>query len=449
MKILVLGAGTVGTSIATTLCEQKHDVTVVDSDAEHIRAINQELDVRAITGSASQSSVLFQAGVAEADVCLAVTGVDEVNLVAASIAKEMGAGRTIARIYAAVFRDLSTFDYHAHFRIDRMLSLEHLSAMELAREVRSPTSVILENLARGSLEVRELTVGDHFRLIHKPLKDWKLSKSVRVGAILRNGQTLIARGEHHLQPGDKVILIGDHDAIEEVAKQLAVETPRRVKVIIAGGGETGYHLAQVLQSHHYHVTLIERDEQRSQFLSRSLAEGSVTIVKDDATQRSCLEQERVADTDVFVACTGDDENNIIACVEAKDIGAKKTMAVVSRPDYAGIVKKLGIDHTVSPRQVMAREVMSLLNQGALVYRNRIRGSNLLVLEYEVRPGAPITRDKIARLPLPKQCQLVGVVRRNFVTVPGGEDRLEAGDSAIVLATDAVLEQLEELFRSPE
>ncbi len=448
MKILVLGAGTVGRSIATMLCNQKHDVTVVDSNPEHIRTINEQLDVRAITGSASHSSVLFQAGAMDADVCLAVTGVDEVNLVAASLAKEMGARRAIARIYASVFRDLSTFDYHNHFKIDRMLSLEHLSAMNLARGIRSDSSVILENLARGDLEVRELTVGDHRRWVKKPLREWKLAREVRVAAITRQGRTFIARGDHHLEPGDRITLIGDHDAIEELAKALEQEVSDKVRVVIAGGGETGYHLAQILQSQRYRVTLIEQDRQRAEFLSRQLAEGPITVVQADATQRSSLEEERVADADVFAACTGDDENNIIACVEAKDIGASMTLAVVSRPDYASIVKKLGIDHTVSPREVMAEEVRSLLNEGALVYRHTIGTGHLFVLEYNVLKGAPVTRGTIAELPLPEQCLLAAIVRQSFVRVPTGEDHLQEGDSAIVLAADSALQELNDLF-TPE
>ena len=151
MRILTLGAGTVGTWIADLLCRYRHDVTVVDTDPENVRRINNDLDVRAIQGSASQSSVLFQAGVMGCDICLAVTGIDEVNLVAASMAKAMGVKRSVARVYAPVFRDLSTFDYQRHFGIDRLLSLEHLTAMELARAIRNPESITLEHFARGQL----------------------------------------------------------------------------------------------------------------------------------------------------------------------------------------------------------------------------------------------------------------------------------------------------------
>ena len=160
MRIVVIGAGTVGTWVADLLCRQRHSVTVVDSDVEQVRRINAELDVKAIHGSGSESTVLFQSGVSTCDICLAVSGVDEVNLVGASMAKAMGARRSVARVYGRVFHDLSTFDYQRHFRVDRLLSLEHLSAMELARSIRNPGSVTLENFARGQLEVQAMEIRD-------------------------------------------------------------------------------------------------------------------------------------------------------------------------------------------------------------------------------------------------------------------------------------------------
>ena len=159
MNIVILGAGNVGKIIAEMLCQHEHVVTIVDRDPDVVRRINEELDCRALLGSASQSSIMFQAGIINADVCLAVTGSDETNIVAASMAKSMGARRAIARIYAPVFHDLSTFDYQGHFGIDRMLSLEHLCALELARSIRTPGSLVIEQFTRGDLQVQELTIG--------------------------------------------------------------------------------------------------------------------------------------------------------------------------------------------------------------------------------------------------------------------------------------------------
>ena len=192
MQIVVLGAGTVGTSIADLLCKHGHHVSVVDNDAAHVRRIDEEMDVRAIYGSASESSVLFQAGVMGADLCLAVTGDDEANLVSASISKAMGSHRAIARVYAPIFRDSSTFDYQRHFRIDRLLSLEHLAAMEFARGIRNPGSLAVENLVRGELEVQEMEVQDSTKVVGVPLREMDLPVGVRIGCIIRDGETWIA-----------------------------------------------------------------------------------------------------------------------------------------------------------------------------------------------------------------------------------------------------------------
>ncbi len=315
MEIVVLGAGTVGSSIANRLCREGHSVTVVDHDAERARRVYDEMDVRTVTGSAAQSSVLFQAGVLGADLCLAVTGSDEVNMIAASMAKAMGARRTIARVYASVFRDMSTFDYQRHFQIDRMLSLEHLSAMELAREIRHPGAVAVESFARGELEMQELIISEDTASIEVPLRDLKLPSGVRIGSISRGGELKIARAEDRVAPGDRITLIGTREDIDDVRGKFQKSLPPKRGVVIAGGGETGYHLARVLEGRRFAVLLLEVDRQRAEFLAAHLKHP--TVVNADAQRRASLEEERVGSADVFVACTGEDEDNIMSCVEAR------------------------------------------------------------------------------------------------------------------------------------
>ena len=443
MRIVVLGAGTVGTSIAGLLCQHRHSVTVVDSDLVHMRHLNEMMDVRVITGSASQSSILFQADVLGADVCLAVTGDDEVNLVAASMAKAMGARRTIARVYAPVFRDMSTFDYQRHFAIDRLLSVEHLSAMELARGIRNPGSVTMENFARGELEVQELHVGEKTRAVGVPLKDLRLPKGIRIGSIYRDGKMWIAGADDAVNVGDRLTLIGKREHIDDVKDFFHIKPNPKIGVVIAGGGETGYHLARTLEGERCAVVLMEISRDRSEYLASNLKHS--TVIQADATRRAVLEEERVGSADVFVACTGDDENNIMAGVEARDIGASRIMAIVGRPDYANVVGKLGIDLAVSPREVMARQVMGFLNTGPIISRSTLGSGSIEVLEIEVLEGAPATEHVLANVPFPTSCLIAAVMRQNYVRVPGADDRLEAGDIVIALVDDSVIENVIQLF----
>jgi trk system potassium uptake protein TrkA len=402
--------------------------------------------VRAITGSASQSSVLFQAGISSCDLCLAVTGDDEVNMVAASMAKAMGARRTLARVYARVFRDLSTFDYQRHFQIDRLLSLEHLSAMELARGIRNPGSVVVENLARGAIEVHEVIVSPGAKAVGKEVKNLGVPRGVRLGSISRNGRTFIAGPDDTIEVDDRLAVLGRADEVDAVKEMLREEAPAKLGIVIAGGGETGYHLARTLEGQRFAVVLLDTDRARCEYLASNLEH--TTVVNSDATRRAILEEERVGSADVFVACTGDDENNIMSAVEAKDIGAKTIMALVSRPDYAHVVGKLGIDLAVSPREVVAREVLGYLNTGPIISRAPLGDGGSMVLEMEVCAGAPATEHVLANLGLPNQCLIAAVTREDYAWVPGADDHLKAGDVVVVLANDADVEDVARVIGGP-
>jgi trk system potassium uptake protein TrkA len=443
MRIVVLGAGTVGTSIADLLCQHRHSITVVDHDASHVQRINNELDVRAVRGCASHASILFQADVLGADMCLAVTGNDEVNIVAASMAKAMGARRSIARVYASVLRDVSTFDYQRHFNVDRMLSLEQLTASEIARGIRNPGSIVVENFARGELEVQDVGVSRKSPARNKRLAELGLPKGVRVGTILRDDKMWIAGAGDVIEEGDRVSLIGRQEDVDQVKNLFHRDPGPKIGLVIAGGGETGYHLAQLLDGPRFATLLMEECKERCEFLSQNLSRA--TVVQADATRRAVLEEERVGSADVFVACTGDDENNIMAGVEAREIGAKKIVALVGRPDYANVVGKLGIDLAVSEREVIAKQILGFLNTGPVITRTTLPGGNIAVLEVEVLEGARIAEHVLAKQHLPAQSLIAAVMREDYVRVPGADDRLMPGDTAVVLVDQASVDPILELF----
>jgi len=444
MRVVVLGAGTVGTSIAELLCTHGHEVTVVDRDPECIKRVREELDVRALVGSASQSCVLFQAEVSGVDLCLAVTGVDEVNIVAGSMAKAMGARRTLARVYSPVFCDLSTFDYQRHFRIDRLLSLEHLSAVELARSIRYPGAMLVEDFARGEVEMQAFALTAKNAALGVSLRELKLPKGVRIGSIHREEKVWIAGADDRLQLGDHITLIGARDQIDEVKEMFSIEPPAKQRVVIAGGGETGYHLAQLLQGRRFSVSILEWDKARCEFLAAHLPHA--TVIQTDIRRRQSLEEERIGQAEVFVACTGDDENNIMACVEARDLGAQTCLALINRPDYANVIGKLGIAHAVSPREATARHVLAFLNTGPVISRLPLtQDGQIDVLEIEVLPGAPVTQHVLAQAALPAQCLAAAVVRENYAWVPGADDRLAPGDTVVFLADRAVFKEIVQMF----
>ena len=443
MNIVILGAGRVGASIADLLCRLEHSVTVVDIDPKMVARVNEAFDVRAIVGSASQSSVLFQAGISSADICMAVTGRDEVNIVAASMAKTMGARRSIARVYAPVFRDLSTFDYQRHFHIDRMLSLEQLTAMELARGIREPGSVVVEQFARGGLEVQELVVGQEGKITRHLVRDLGLSANVRIGTIQRENRMWIASADDQLRIGDKVTVFSRPEDMKPVKALFKTATSGAKRVVIAGGGETGFHLARTLEREGYKVMIIEQDADRCQLLATLLQ--STSVIHAVATDQDNLEEQRVGSAHVFVAATGDDEDNLMLGVKANDLGAKNVMCVIGRADYASVTARLGIDLAVSSRDVMAKQILSYLNEGVVISRAKMPGGLINVIEVDVPEGCPATKANLAELGLPERCLMVAVIQQDDVRVPGAADRLNANDTAILLVEDDVVHTALALF----
>jgi trk system potassium uptake protein TrkA len=423
MNIVIFGAGTVGTSIAELLCASHHNVCLVDSSKEALSLVEERLDVRTLCGSACDSIVLFQAGVLSADLVLAVTSLDEVNLVGASIAKSMGAKRSLARVFDQAYLDTSTFDYRRHFGIDQLLSLEYLTALELARAIRTPTLFAVENFARGGIEVQEFAVDPGSKGAGIPLKELKLPKNVRIGLISSEDRCIIAGANDIIEPGDHVTLFGTLEALDKVKKDyFEHRPPPKLNVIIAGGGEIGFNLARLLQKGRFNTVLMEADAERCEYLAQRLT--GTTVLHADVTRQAEMQEARVGKAEIFVAATGRDEDNIVCGVEARELGCSRILSVVRRPDYANVLERLGID-------VTSRQILGMVQGGVIIAGSGISKGDAEVWEVEIVEGAPVTKAPLKDVSLPG-CLIAAMVREDFVSVPGADDQLKAGDSAVVL-----------------
>lgn len=430
MNIVIFGAGTVGTSIADLLCANNHNVCLVDSSRDALSLVEERLDVRSLCGSACDSIVLFQAGVQSADLVLAVTSHDEVNMVGASLAKAMGAKRSLARVFDQAYLDTSTFDYRRHFGIDRLLSLEHLTALELARSIRMSTLFAVESFARGEIEVQEIAVETGSKGAGVPLKELKLPKNVRIGLISSEERCVIAGANDVVEPGDHVTLFGTLDALEKVKRDyFEHKPPPKLNVIIAGGGETGFNLARLLQKGRFSTVLMEADAERCEYISQRLPD--TTVLHADVTRQVEMQEARVGRADIFVAATGRDEDNIVCGVEARELGCERILSVVRRPDYANVLERLGIDVAVSPREVTSRQILGMVQGGVIIAGSGISKGDAEVWEVEIVEGAPVTKAPLKDVSLPG-CLIAAMVREDFVSVPGADDQLKAGDTAVVL-----------------
>ena len=450
MQVLILGAGTVGASIASELCGS-HSVTLVDNDRALIKQIEDDnMDIRTVVGSASEANVLFQAGVMTADICLALTGNDEVNIVGASMAKAMGVPRVAARVYAGIFSDLGTFDYQQHFNIDRFLSMEHLTAMEIARRIREPGAMLIEHFGGGHLEMQEVAITKPTSATSVPLAELKLPSRVRIGTITRvDGAvttTTIATASDKIEVGDRITVLGGRDEVENVKRLFQTQSTNRESVMIAGGGEIGYQLARVLQERNYNITILEADRERCEVLSKLLRKS--TIIHGDASQKKVLESEYVGAKDLFVACLGDDENNIMACVEAHELDVQTLDAVIERPDYAKIVGKFGISEAVSPQDVTSRQINGLMHSGPVIFRNsHLLGGDVDVFELVVGENALVTQNALKDVGLSKKILVAAVVRGKDVLIPDAEFLIKENDTVLVLVDAEAQPELIKQFQA--
>lgn len=445
MNIVILGAGTVGTSIAELLCAHQHNVTLVDQSRDALDRAEESLDIKTVCGSACEAITLFQAGVLSADLSLAVTASDEANLVGASLSKAMGARRSVARVFNPAYRDASTFDYRQHFQIDRLLSLEYLTSLELAKGIHMPGLFAVENFARGDLEVQEIAVEAHAKAVGVPLRELKLPQGVRIGLIANAHRTQIPGADDAVAAGDHVTLVGSHEEIEDVKRLFEHRLPPRLNVVIAGGGEIGYNLARLLEQRRCNVLLMEADARRCEYLAQRLK--SATVLHADATRRSEMEEARVGKADAFVAATGHDEDNIVCGVEARELGGQRILSVVRRPDYANVLERVGIDIAVSPREVMSRQVLGMVEAGPVVDRSEVSGGDAQVWEVEIPAGAPITAAPLKETVL-HHALIAAIEREGFVQVAGADDQLQAGDIAVVLVQKDSAEETLAAFQPP-
>ena len=442
MNIYIAGGGRVGFHLARLLSMEGHDVTVIETDQNQIEHIDYSLDVGTLRGNATDVVVLKRANVGAADLFLAVTGEDEVNLIAATTAKGLGAKRVVARVHDAIYSE-SDILYETILGIDYLLSPQALTAHEIATYIEHPGMVATESFGRGLLQMRQVRVSRTPLAPGQTLKDMALPHGVLIGVISRNGTLEIPHGGSTLREHDLVTLVGQKDKMQQVQSLFQAVEIRLNKVVIMGGSSIGLHLAKVLENRGKAVKLFDWNAQKCTELAAELKK--TKVVCRDATSRLALEQEHVDGADIFVSVTHDDERNIMASVLAKEVGTKETLAVVHQPDFAPLVTKLGIDHAVTPRASFANRILKLANQERVSSLAILEEGQIEVIEFRVDDKSMLAGKRLMDVRFPRECLVASILRGDEVIVPRGEDQIMAGDLVIVISAARSLEAVRKLF----
>jgi len=447
MKIIIIGAGEVGHNLCTTLSAAGHNVTLIEQSEQRCEKLDEEQNARIITGNGSSARQLVDVDVATCDAFLAMTSDDRTNVISCSLAKGLGAKNTIARIHDETYSDNSVINYQLHFGIDLLVNPEAICAVELAKAIRNAGRVAVENFARGQIEVQQQRVAKGSRVIGRQLKDLKLDPRVRIGYILREGVTEVASADSELKEGDVLTLFGHPDTLFTLRERFDPKHKIEIsRVVLFGGSETAISLIRLLTNPRFKVRVIEKDKAKC----RSLAERfpNITVINGDATSLRLLEEEQIGSADYFVACTKDDEENILTCLQAAKLGADHVQLVINKGDYdqlLGILKTmLGIEVVVSPRQATADFMLRNLSSDATANLAEIPSGGRII-EVRIKHSSPCVGRKIKEIQLPRGSLFVALLHKFKAKVPAADDVILAGDRIVLIVNEdqekAVLERL--------
>ena len=443
MKIIIIGSGKVGYNLAESLSRGNHHVTIIDRNHSALSKAEENLEVLCIRGNGVSTNILLEAGVEKADLLIAVTNSDEVNMVCCLTAKKLGVKHTIARIRDYEYaHELSLLK--EELDLDLIINPEQAAADEIAHVLNFPTAINVESFAKGRVKMVEIKVTEDMPIVGMKLKDIpnKISSSILIGVVIREDEVIIPKGEFVIQESDCIYIIGKPSSIYNFCK-LSGKCPIKVKnVMIIGGGRIAVYLASILVEMDMKVKIIEIDKGKCIELSELLPE--VLIIHGDGTDEEFLRAEGICEMDGFISMTGMDEENMMSALVAKQNGVKKIIAKISRLNYIGIIKGLGIDSVISPKLITTNHILKYVRGNNVESLHRIIEGQAELTEIVAGTSSKILNTKIKKLGLPKDVIIATIVRKNEIVIPHGNDVIKEGDRVIVISKNKLISDLDEL-----
>lgn len=446
MKVVIVGAGDVGSYLSQLLSDEAHAVTIIESDPATAQRVDEAFDVRVLQGNGSSASVLQAAGAGDADFFLALTSDDRANLLASSLAKALGAQTTIARIHDQTYADSSFLNYQEHFGIDTLINPEALCAVELAKAIRHAGRVVVENFARGHIEVQQIALSGHSSLRGKALKDLRLA--ARIGYLQRAERIEVPTALTVLEEGDLLTVFGTPEAVYALRNRCEGGSPQIRRVVLLGGGETAIALIRLLSHPRFRIRVIENDSLQSRVLAEKFP--NVTVIQGDGTSLRLMEEEQIGSADYFVACTRNDENNIVTALQASRLGAGHVGVVINKTDYDEALDLLkttiGVELIVSPRKATANEILRYLSRKPYTEMAALPGGGGRIYEIVLRAGSTADNCQLSEIDWPRPTVVVALQHKYKIHLPTATDVLHAGDRLLLISHPENLNKILRLLR---
>lgn len=461
MKIIILGAGQVGASVAENLSSEANDITLVDTSAEFLDVLRDRLEVRTVCGNGASPVVLREAGADDADLLIAVTQSDQTNLCACRVAKTLfNLPTRIARLRSGEFVDYPQLLDADNFAVDFSICPEQIVTDYIRRLISFPEALQVLDFAGGAVSLIAVRAFEGGPLIGHPLKAMRYhmpNVEVRIAAIYRAGEAIIPEGDTVILPGDEVFCLAATVHIRQVMRELRHSDQPIRRIMIAGGGNIGFRLARSIE-HDYNVKLLELDKRRSEMLAVNL--DRALVLRGDSTDEKLLENEGIDETDLFVALTNNEEDNIMSASLAKRMGARRTLALINRKSYADLVQGGPIDIAISPAQISIGTLLAHVRRGDVVAVHSLRrgaAEALEIVAHGSEKDSKVVGRRIEQIQLPKGATIGGIVReerrpdgrlaRHEVIMPHHDTVIQSNDHVIVFCTHKrLVRQVEKLFQ---
>ncbi|UCH45880.1 MAG: Trk system potassium transporter TrkA [Nitrospiraceae bacterium] len=444
MRVIIVGAGEVGFQLAKFLSAENVDVVVIDKSKAKLKRISETIDVAMIEGEGGSPSVLKDAGAYEADILLAVTDMDETNMIACLVAKAMfQIPRNVARI-----RNLEYFSNEVLLNslgINPAISPEIEAAKAVIRLIEVPFAADVEDFEEGNAKVIGFRLPPDSSLIGKAFKDLNLNKpKILIGAIHRDDKIIIPSGHDTLKKNDIIYVPVKRDNVDLVCESVGGVMLPVKRIMILGGGRIGFYVAKTMEERGIHVKVIEQDVDRCKFLLKLLKKS--VILHGDGSDQKLLEEENIGDMDVFVAISNNEELNIMASLLAKSLKVKKVITIVNRTDYLPLANNLGIEAVLSPRLITASSILKYVRGGNVLSLTTVAEGKAEIMEALVIEGSVLIGKTLIDVQFPKKTLIGAIIRDHNVIIPSGNDRIAANDKVIIFTLQESVKQVEKLLK---
>ncbi len=454
MNIVILGAGDIGTYLAQTLSKEEHNVIVIDHDPKPLEKLARSADVATRVGSGTDWHILEELLEQSPHLFLALSSSDETNLVACSIAKNLGYPKTVARVHQTSFLHRSRLDFARMFFVDHFIGTEMILANDIFKYIINPGNIAVENFAHGAVQMRTIIIPENSGVSNKSIAQLKLPESLLVGLIRRKPafgeemtteRIIFPRGQDFLLPGDEVTLIGETKVMSQIGSFFGTPSKQVRSAVIVGGTPVAVQVCKILEEEGTQVRLIEQEEERCRFLAELLP--GVTVLNQDPTDLNFLLAEKVQLSDAFVACTSSNEKNILAAALAKQAGCSEVIAQVSDESYAALLRRLGIFFNVSEKVSVANRIHAIMQEEAVISVASLYHNQAKIMEVKVSSDSQIVGIPIADLGryLPEDFLIALIENRGRIMIAKGSNILAPGDTVIVICHPKHIAELQKIF----